>query len=712
MVFRHQPRHLIPGCILICVLSALSQAAAVGAHNYSKALQMSNYFFECQESGTLSPGNRVPWRGPAHTRDGRDVGRDLSGGWYDAGDHWKSNFTMGASAWQLAWSAITWPEAYSSSGQWDELLNNLRHVCDYFLKCVVDPDPDDMEDFAGYEIYIDVGGKPGPEPGVHSNWASPEVIEGYTVRESLKGNSHVPPVDVAGNMASTLAAAAIVFTQHGNAEQKEYAEKLLPVARKMARFQDRFFANFSARTVKDGKCMAIAPDGTVRQIGYRDKDPYPYCMLSFAWLHRAEKALGTPRYRGEFIQRAIAYEQEMFEKDSSAYAWWKSQVPKYAALVMLASEPSLPEATRTRLERAVEKVIDVWAHTNPSDPTGVVASPGGLHYRKNQARAFTLSIMLKPTALCAYYSACKPDKARPYLDYVRSQMDYLLGDNPTGRSYMIGYDNDGTGLYWDVVHHRGAYGAWRSFEHFIKSKPIYRPSTVRHTLYGGVLLGNNAPDDNFRAEVMHHSHTEVAIYANASAQGILACLIANGYGQGRPMADGVFPPQAPRSNSLDLYATDREFFVIARLQQEQDSGTRIEAELHNRTRWPARRTRGLTFRYYFTLDGATEQGQLHTEIHSSSVPAAISAPVWLSPKYGYVEITFPNDTIGPFAAADGKQWSNYRRLSFTIGTPQKKAWNRANDGSGKDLERKKAIIPAMPVFCQGTLVGGAVPAID
>ena len=689
------------------LFASLSQAG--DAHNYAKALQMSNYFFECQESGALSPGNRCPWRGPAHTRDGQEVGRDLSGGWYDAGDHWKSNSTMGFSAWMLAWSGITWPEAYETAGQMDELLNNLAYVCDYFLKCVVDPHPNDMQSFEGYEIYIDVGGKPGPEPGVHSVWASPEVIEGYTVREALKGNAEVPPVDVAGNMASALAAGAILFAEYGDAEQQEYAARLLKVARKMATFQDRFFPAFFSGTLKDGQCLGVAPNGTVRPIAYRDKDPYPYCVLSFAWLHRAERALGTPDYEDEFLDRALFYESEMVGKNPGTYAWWRSHVPKYAAMALLAAEPALPEATKSRLEAAVGKLVRIWAKTNPSDPTGVVASPGGLHYRKNQAEAFTISILLKATALCAYWSEYQTDEGKPYVEYARSQMDYILGDNPTGRSYMIGYDGDGSGRYWKVVHHRGAYGAWRSFEHFVKGTPEYRPDAVRHTLYGGVLLGNNAPNDSFRAKVMHHSHTEVAIYANAAAQSVLACLIANGLGDGRPVPDDEFPPKAVRNNNTDPYTTDREFFVIGRLQADGDDATRIEAALHNRTRWPARRTAELTFRYHFTLDADTPRDRVRTELHAASVPARIGSPQWLSDDGGFVEISFPDDTIGPFKAGDEKRWSNHRTVSFTIGTPGKSTWDRANDWSGRALTAEQAVIPCMPVFEAGLHVGGECP---
>src|SRR5262245_56418800 len=59
------------------------------AFNYGEALQKSLFFYEAQQSGVLPDWNRVNWRGDSGLNDGADVGRDLTGGWYDAGDHVK-----------------------------------------------------------------------------------------------------------------------------------------------------------------------------------------------------------------------------------------------------------------------------------------------------------------------------------------------------------------------------------------------------------------------------------------------------------------------------------------------------------------------------------------------------------------------------------------------------------------------------------------------
>ena len=57
--------------------------------------------------------------------DGSDVSKDLTGGWYDAGDNVKFNFPMAFSATMLAWGAIDFAPGYNNSGQMKYLKSNF-----------------------------------------------------------------------------------------------------------------------------------------------------------------------------------------------------------------------------------------------------------------------------------------------------------------------------------------------------------------------------------------------------------------------------------------------------------------------------------------------------------------------------------------------------------------------------------------------------------
>ena len=108
--------------------------------NYSEVLQKSMWFYEVQRSGNLPDNNRVEWRGSSAVNDGSDVGHDLSGGWYDAGDNMKFNFPMASAFTLLAWGGLEYPEGYQKTGQWGYLLSNIKWVTDYFIKCHTAPD--------------------------------------------------------------------------------------------------------------------------------------------------------------------------------------------------------------------------------------------------------------------------------------------------------------------------------------------------------------------------------------------------------------------------------------------------------------------------------------------------------------------------------------------------------------------------------------------
>lgn len=53
--------------------------------HWSTILGESLYFYEEQRSGKLPSTKRVPWRNDSALDDGKDVGMDLTGGYYDAG---------------------------------------------------------------------------------------------------------------------------------------------------------------------------------------------------------------------------------------------------------------------------------------------------------------------------------------------------------------------------------------------------------------------------------------------------------------------------------------------------------------------------------------------------------------------------------------------------------------------------------------------------
>ena len=64
------------------------------SQDYSRHIELSLLFYECQRSGPLPKNNRIYWRHDSMIDAGKDVGIDLTGGYYDAGDNVKYNFQL------------------------------------------------------------------------------------------------------------------------------------------------------------------------------------------------------------------------------------------------------------------------------------------------------------------------------------------------------------------------------------------------------------------------------------------------------------------------------------------------------------------------------------------------------------------------------------------------------------------------------------------
>ena len=465
--------------------------------NYGEALQKSILFYEAQQSGKLPNWNRINWRGDSALDDGSDVGIDLSGGWYDAGDHVKFNFPMAYSTTVLAWGAIEFKDAYENSGQMIHLKNNLRFVCDYLMKCHTAPN----------EFY----GQVGDGNADHAWWGSAEVMP--MERPSFKIDASNPGSDLAGETAAALAAASIVFKDSDPA----YSNLLISHAEELYNFADTYRGKYS-------DAITNAASFYNSWSGYNDE-----LVWGAAWLYRATN-------KTEYLTKAENYYENIGNEGQSsfkAYKWGLAWDDKsYGCYVLLAE---LTAKNKYKID--AERHLDFW--TSGFNGERITYSPGGQAHltewgslRHSSNTAFLALVYSDKVATSA------TNKIK-YHDFAVNQINYALGDNPINRSFMVGFGNNPA----YNPHHRTAHGAWAN-------SLIKDPLEPSHVLYGALVGGPGQPNDQFVDDRGDYRANEVACDYNSGLTGALARLYAE-YG-GNPIPNFVVNEQPNRDELRTL----------------------------------------------------------------------------------------------------------------------------------------------------------------
>jgi hypothetical protein len=161
-------------------------AVKAGTYNYADVLQKSLLFYDAQRSGDLPTNFPLNWRGDSALTDGKDVGVDLSGGYYDAGDHVKFALPMASSMTLLGLGVVQYRDAYVTSGLLPQMLDALKWGTDWLIKAHP----------SANVFYAQVGNGSAD----HAFWGAPEVMT--MGRPAYKLDPTHPGSDAAGEAAA------------------------------------------------------------------------------------------------------------------------------------------------------------------------------------------------------------------------------------------------------------------------------------------------------------------------------------------------------------------------------------------------------------------------------------------------------------------------------------------------------------------------------
>lgn len=332
---------------------------------------------------------------------------------------------------------------------------------------------------------------------------------------------------------------------------------------------------------------------------------------------------------------------------------------------------------KAEYHRAIQQHLDWWCEgANGFTPGGLawLDTWGSLRYATTTAfLAFVYGDLTTDSAL-----------KTKYYTFAESQINYALGNNPRNGSYIVGYGNNSP----QHPHHRTSHGSWAD------SQTV--PANHRHILYGALVGGPNQ-SDGYTDAISDYVSNEVANDYNAGFVGALAKMYSI-YG-GEPL--GNFPP---------LETVADEFFVEASVNSSGSAHTEIRALCNNRSGWPARLVKDLSFKYYMDLSEVFTAGYTVNDLTVST--NYVEFPVTISPitHYGgniyYIKVQFEDGTqIYP-----GGQSQYAGEVQFRISAPSGTSfWDPTNDFSYRGLTNSVALTPYIPVYDGATRLFGLEP---
>ena len=177
----------------------------------------------------------------------------------------------------------------------------------------------------------------------------------------------------------------------------------------------------------------------------------------------------------------------------------------------VAAELKLYQLTKdSKYKKAMDHNLNCWKNMN-SVAGGIKVYDGWGSLRYTAAESMIALI---------YNKVC-PD--RSLVDTAASQIDYILGKNPSGISYVVGFGNRSV----KHAHHRAANG----YDKLVDTD--YKNKDNKHVLTGA-LVGGPDGGGTFVDELDRYTYTEVAIDYNAGFVGALAGCVALNYNSNTP----------------------------------------------------------------------------------------------------------------------------------------------------------------------------------
>lgn len=758
--------------------SAVSEAEI----NFAKALQLSLYFYDANKCGPGISGGNLEWRGDCHVEDAavplKPMGEDfkgtnlsqefidenkdildpdgdgtidVAGGMHDAGDHVKFCLPGSYAASTVGWGYYEFRDAYIDAGQQEHIENILHWMNDYYLKCTYFDDNGDILAFC-YQV--------GEGNIDHNYWNAPELQSEKLLdfaRPAYFATVDTPASDMCAGVAASLAVNYLNFKD----TEPEYAEQSLNAAIKLYEFAVKTHSE-----TEGNKVTSLGYDG-----GFYTSS-YDYDELAWAavWLYectgvydyiddiiRVDETvsgdMGAHPYTG-YLKRIISDTGNCWQniwvhcwdtvwggvfaklapitncsRDWYIFRWnleyWSGMNPNDAANASFVPTVTShkyfgPDDTLWNSSITAEEIADL----PETDGAFLAKTPQGFSMLNEygSARYDTAA------QLCALVYA-KETGDMTFTNWAEGQMEYIMGNNDIvykerveanekaeadgeelpysedelhgSRSFIVGYDLENGACH---PHHRAAHGS--------KTLNMDEPADQTHVLWGA-LVGGPDSDDAHRDITKDYIYNEVAVDYNAAFTGAAAGLYKYfGKDKGdKPMEN--FPP-----SEASMKGEINEFYLEARVVQENEARSQVEVKVYNDTSLPPRYVDNIKCRYFFNVSELFKYGQDIDDVQvdifydeedantNGVSKATISQPVkWDDNGTYYVEISWKGCEFY------GKRVFHFGLIA-DMDADYKTNWDPTDDYSREGLEISEdtlKLTELIPVYVDNKLVWGKEP---
>ncbi|KAH7437981.1 hypothetical protein KP509_05G099500 [Ceratopteris richardii] len=327
-----------------------------------------------------------------------------------------------------------------------------------------------------------------------------------TPRTSFQINATNPGSEVAAETAAALASASLVFQGH----DAQYSFLMLDRASKLFQFADLY------RTSYTDECPFYCSYS-----GYDDE-----LLWAATWLL---KASNDPTYL-KYIHNSLD------NCGQSAEFSWDN---KFAGFSVLLSEMLFKGVESLKSARWRAEYF-VCANIPGNSLAQVARTPGGLIYLRPGANtqyssgaAFLIGVyrtyLLQSNQTMSVTCGDKTYSTTDLLNFVKGQVNYILGQNPRNMSYMVGFGSS----YPLQVHHRGASINCTSSPASVTMQQCeygfeswFSSSAPNPNVLVGAIVGGPDIHDDFNDVRSNSVQLEPTTYTNALFAGALANIIS------------------------------------------------------------------------------------------------------------------------------------------------------------------------------------------